>query len=61
MGTKIEEALLEELTNIRRLLIFSLLRSGATQSQVAGALGTSQSQISKMFPKTSKGTVEPRQ
>jgi len=46
-----ENAVLEELTAIKRLLIFALIKDGATQSQIAVALGTSQSQISKMFPK----------
>ena len=47
-----ENAILEELTAIKRLLIFALIKEGATQSLIAVALGTSQSQISKMFPKS---------
>ena len=47
-----ETAILDELTAIKRLLIFALIREGATQSQIAATLGTSQSQISKMFPKS---------
>ena len=46
-----ETAIFDELTAIKRLLIFALIKEGATQAQIAGALGTSQSQISKMFPK----------
>jgi DNA-binding MarR family transcriptional regulator len=42
--------LVEELTAIKRLLIFALLQQpGITQSAIATALGTSQSQISKML------------
>jgi hypothetical protein len=39
-----------ELEAIKRLMIFSLLRSGATQRQVAQALNVDQSQVSRMFP-----------
>jgi hypothetical protein len=46
-----ENAILDELIAIKRLLIFALIKGGATQSQIAVALGTSQSSISKMFPK----------
>ena len=45
-----EETLVSELSSIKRLLIYALLRSGVSQSQVAAALGTSQSKISRMFP-----------
>jgi len=41
---------LEELIAIRRLLIFGLLKLGATQKEVAAALGVAQSTVSKMFP-----------
>lgn len=51
MEHKTNELLLEELVAIRKLLVFALLKGGATQLQIANALGTSQSQISKMFPK----------
>ena len=40
---------LAELVSIKRLLTFALLRSGATQKEVAIALGVVQSSISKMF------------
>jgi len=53
-----ETAILDELTAIKRLLIFALVKEGATQSQIAGALGTSQSQISKMFPKGLSGVAD---
>ena len=45
------QSILEELSIIRRLLVFALLRSGASQAEVAGALGVNQSSISRMFPK----------
>jgi hypothetical protein len=44
------EDLFEEVVAIKRLFVFALLRSGANQTEVAAALGTSQSQTSKMFP-----------
>jgi predicted XRE-type DNA-binding protein len=40
---------LAELVSIKRLLAFALLKSGATQKEVAVALGVAQSSISKMF------------
>jgi hypothetical protein len=46
-----DDEIVEELTAIKKLLVFALIKDGATQSQIAVALGTSQSQISKMFPK----------
>jgi predicted transcriptional regulator len=44
-------AQLAELVSIKRLLVFSLLKSGASQSEVAVALGMDQSGVSRMFPK----------
>jgi predicted transcriptional regulator len=51
-------AILGELSAIKRLLILILLREGLTQAEVGGAIGVSQSTISKMFPKgiSKKGT-----
>lgn len=40
-----------ELISIRKLLVLGLLRSGLTQTQVAGALDVDRSVISRMFPK----------
>jgi predicted XRE-type DNA-binding protein len=40
---------LVELIAIKRLLIFGLLRSGASQRDVATALGVDQSFISRLF------------
>lgn len=42
---------IKELVAIRKLLVLALLRSGMTQSQVAGALGVDRSVVSRMFPK----------
>jgi predicted transcriptional regulator len=53
-GNKTEEHLseiTEILTQMRRLMVFSLIRSGATQDQVAVALGVSQKSISRMMAK----------
>jgi len=41
----------QELSAIKRLMVLSLLREGATQNEVATALGVSQGSVSKMFPK----------
>jgi predicted XRE-type DNA-binding protein len=45
----------EELDAIKRLLVFALLQQpNITQAQVAAALGTSQSQVSKMLAAKAK-------
>ena len=46
----ISREVLDELLEIKRLLVFALQQQpGVTQTQIAAALGTSQSQISKML------------
>ncbi len=42
--------LFAELTAIKQLIVFALLRSGASQDDVAATLGVDQSKISRMFP-----------
>jgi predicted transcriptional regulator len=51
------DPVLAEMISIRRLLVFALLKSGASQDQVASALGVDQSGVSRMFsaPKKVKG------
>ncbi len=44
------EDILAELSAIKRLFVYGLMRSGASQSEVAHALGVDQSQVSRMFP-----------
>jgi predicted XRE-type DNA-binding protein len=39
----------EELVAIKKLLILGLMRSGASQRQIASALGVNQSQVSRLF------------
>jgi predicted transcriptional regulator len=39
----------DALYDIRRLLIYGLIRNGASQDQVAAALGTTQGTISKLL------------
>ncbi|RUP09080.1 hypothetical protein [Hyphomicrobium sp.] len=54
MAQSNENALLEELQAIKKLLVYALLNKNKeehTQNDIAVALGTSQSQISKMFSK----------
>ena len=41
---------LKELDDIKRLLMLALLRGGASQGDIAKALGVSQPTISRMFP-----------
>lgn len=45
-----EDPLLSELVIIRKLLVYALLRSGASQKQIGAAIGVSQASISRMFP-----------
>ncbi len=45
--------------DIRKLLIFALLRNGASQAQVAAALSVNQSSISRLFPQA-KGSARTR-
>jgi predicted transcriptional regulator len=59
-GTEIIDGLLKELVAIKRLMAFDLLRSGATQAEIAKALGTSQSQISEMFTKGARSSKKSR-
>jgi predicted transcriptional regulator len=49
------DPILTELAEIKRLLMLGLLNSGATQSDIAKALGVSQGTVSKMFPKSGGG------
>ena len=48
MDKKMDE-LVESVEQIKRLLIFALLRSGASQGDVAKALGVTQSSISRLL------------
>jgi predicted transcriptional regulator len=48
--------LIRELQDIKRLLIMVLVRSGASQGDVAMALNVNQSSVSRMFPKQSGKT-----
>jgi predicted transcriptional regulator len=41
----------ETLSQIRRLMVYSLIRNGASQDQVAVAIGVSQKTISRMMAK----------
>jgi predicted XRE-type DNA-binding protein len=48
MDNKLDK-LLESVDQIKRLLILALLRSGASQGEVAKGLGVNQSSISRLF------------
>ena len=58
--TSSEDRVERELNEIKRLLVLQLRRDGASQAEIAGALGVAQSSVSKMFsggspsPKTRK-------
>lgn len=56
---KIDDLVRSELMAIKRLMVLHLLRDGATQSEIAAALGVSQSNISKMFPNGIQGATRP--
>ena len=43
------ESVAEELRAIKGLLVLLLMKSGATQSEIAKALGSSQGTVSKQF------------
>lgn len=44
-----QDPLLMELTDIKRLLVFFLLKSGVSQTEIANALDISQPTVSRMF------------
>lgn len=44
------DPIVEELQAIKRLLMLQTLRTGATQNQIAAALGIDQSAVSRMIP-----------
>jgi DNA-binding transcriptional regulator LsrR (DeoR family) len=46
-----EEEIHSELVAIKRLLIFAIMKGGATQAQIASALQVDQSVISRMLSK----------
>ena len=50
MSKEVEE-LTAEMRAVKKLLILQLLRSGATQSQIAAILGVSDATMSRMLPK----------
>lgn len=41
---------LKELQDIKRLITLGLLKAGASQGEIAKALGVNQSSVSRMFP-----------
>jgi predicted transcriptional regulator len=50
----------EELTAIRRLIAYHLIKSGLSQEDLAKALGTSQATVSRMFAKRQADRTEKR-
>jgi predicted transcriptional regulator len=62
--SKETEELTAEVRAVKKLLILQLLRSGATQSQIASMLGVSEATMSRMLPKgagkTAKATGVPK-
>lgn len=49
---------IEVLEDIRKLMIFILLKQGMKQSEIAEILGVSQPTISRMFPKKKANSSE---
>jgi DNA-binding transcriptional regulator LsrR (DeoR family) len=62
--SKETEELTAEVRAVKKLLILQLLRSGATQSQIAAMLGVSDATMSRMLPKgaakSAKATGNPK-
>jgi predicted transcriptional regulator len=50
----------EELTMVRKLLVFALLNSGVSQEKLAAALGVSQATVSRLSGGAAKQTPRPR-
>jgi predicted transcriptional regulator len=50
------DGVLAELISIKRLLVYGLRRAGASQSDVAEALGIDQSRVSRMFASKGEGS-----
>jgi predicted transcriptional regulator len=44
-----DDKILSELVAIKRLFIFTLMKNGASQGEVAKGLGVDQSRVSRMF------------
>jgi predicted XRE-type DNA-binding protein len=40
----------DEMIAIKKLIILALMRGGASQAQIASALGVDQSRVSRLFP-----------
>lgn len=64
-NAKAADPIASDLADIKRLLVFALLRNGASQGEVASALGVKQSTVSRMFPgglrdAVTKGGKKPR-
>lgn len=47
---RIQDPVIKELDGIKRLLILMLLKSGASQKEIASALQVDQGNFSRMFP-----------
>lgn len=45
------DEVVRELEAIKRLLMLMLMRAGATQADIAAALGVNQSSVSRMLPR----------
>jgi Mn-dependent DtxR family transcriptional regulator len=54
-GKRSDDPICAGLEEIKRLLMFGLLKNGATQADLARALGVNQSTVSKTFPKAIRG------
>jgi predicted XRE-type DNA-binding protein len=45
-----QDPFVDELLAIKKLLVLGLLRTGASQEQIAAALGVDRSRVSRLFP-----------
>jgi predicted transcriptional regulator len=53
------DPVLEELEAIKRLLVVALIKNGATQGEIANALGHTQGWVSQNFSWVTKSTSQP--
>jgi predicted transcriptional regulator len=58
--TEPTDPIVAELTAIKRLLVSLLMRSGASQEDVAKALGITQGTVSKMFNNGKAASTKPK-
>lgn len=59
MDNQLEE-LLKSVNEMKRLMIFALMRGGATQNEIAKAMGIGQASVSRLFSDKKAGETRKR-